>query len=214
MKKLLLLSFFSIVFMTGCAIHIPGPYFEDDYFPVTVRLDIDPDDAEVYLDGRLIGEAYEFSSSDTAIRLSSRNHRLAFSKEGYMEMITDLDDYRDRHIMLSLSLRPLPTERTQTAESEQATPSLPAKPVEAVEPPETTDRYVLILTVEAPEATIYINDRFWGIVPEGGEIGRIVFNEKEIKIDILKPGFKPWQKKMILSKEGEELRVVLQAVDK
>ena len=64
MKRLALsMVFLSVVAMTGCALHIPGPFYHEDYYPVTVLLDIEPDDAEVYLDGRLIGKAYEFSTS-------------------------------------------------------------------------------------------------------------------------------------------------------
>ncbi len=221
MKRLAMLSLLSVILLTGCAFHIPGPLFEDDYFPVTVRLDIDPDDAEVYIDGRLIGEAYEFSTAQTAIRLSSRNHRLSFRRDGYHETVTDLDSYRGRRITLWLSLKALSGDRGDRPDLPKVEKA-PA-PKEPLPPPSKdtaheeavpAGRFALILTVEPAEATIYVNDRFWGISPADGKIGRIAFAEKEIRIDVLKPGFKPWSKKLSLTEKGEELNLKLEAVQK
>jgi hypothetical protein len=213
MKRLALLSLLSVLVLTGCSFHIPGPLFEEDYFPVTVRLAIEPDDAEVYLDGRLIGEAYEFSSHQTALRLSSRNHRLTLRKDGFFETVVDLDAYRSGRITLSLDLQPLKGEAAPP-------PPLPEAPqTEGVPPPPNDEeeaeivpeeRYALVLTVEPAEATLYVNGRFWGIAPATGKIGRIAFAEAEIKLDVFKPGFKPFSKKIALTEKGEELTVKLE----
>jgi len=219
MKRLaLFLVFLSVVVSAGCALHIPGPVFDDEYglYPIYVRLNIDPDDAEVYLDGRLIGEAYEFSAFSSSIRLSSHNHRLVFRRDGYFETVVDLDNYRGRRIILDQRLRPFSSEGTPAAQaSEPARTENPAAGGDdgsAVAEGATT-RYALILTIEPAEATIYVNGRFWGIVPSSGRIGRVAFAEKEIDLDVMKPGFKPWHQKIVLTEEGEELNVKLEEAD-
>lgn len=219
MKHLAFFALLSVLLLGACSIQIPGPFFEDDYVPVSVRLAIEPDDAEVFLDGRLIGEAYEFASLKTAIRLSSRNHRLIFRKDGYYETVVDLDTYRGNRITLWLDLKALPEEQKNTppALEEPARP-LPPETEKFTPPPAEEDeealpapRYALVLTVEPAEATLYVNDRFWGIAPQNGKIGRIAFAEAEIKLDVFKPGFKPFSKKITLTEKGEELTVRLEA---
>lgn len=209
-RRALLLVLPAILIMTGCAFHIPGPLFEDDYdFYLTVRLDIDPDDAEVFLDGRLIGEAYEFADSDSAIRLSSHNHSLTFRRSGYYETVVDLDEYRGRRIVLVQKLRALPASSASRVIPPKT--ELPAAVAAAEDKAETaTGRFALILNVQPAEATIYIDNRFWGISPADGQIGRISFTEPEIRIDVLKPGCKPVHKTVKLTEQGEELKIVLE----
>lgn len=215
-RRALLLVLPAILIMTGCAFHIPGPLFEDDYdFYLTVRLDIDPDDAEVFLDGRLIGEAYEFADSDSPIRLSSHNHTLTFRRSGYYETVVDLDEYRGRRIVLVQKLRALPASSVSRVippktELPAAAAAAEAKAEAEAETETATGRFALILNVQPAEATIYIDNRFWGISPADGQIGRISFTEPEIRIDVLKPGCKPVHKTVKLTEQGEELKIVLE----
>ena len=52
----------------------------DDYDGVRVVLHVVPDDADVLLNGRFIGVAYEFASQGTALRLASRLNELVLKK--------------------------------------------------------------------------------------------------------------------------------------
>ncbi|MCP4218410.1 MAG: hypothetical protein GY765_27485, partial [bacterium] len=69
MKKICYASIIVLVFMfSACTVHIPYDR-ELDYDDIVVKLKVVPDNAEVLLDGKFVGEAYEFATYKSAIRL-------------------------------------------------------------------------------------------------------------------------------------------------
>ena len=82
MKKTLYLLILLLVFVfSACTLHIPYDSYEN-YSSVRVVLHIEPDDAEVLLNGRLVGAAFEFSTPDSALRFSTRRNDLIIKNTG------------------------------------------------------------------------------------------------------------------------------------
>ncbi|MDQ1350071.1 MAG: hypothetical protein QG657_372, partial [Acidobacteriota bacterium] len=81
-----------ILTMVGCTFHFPYDDWDVNYSDYRVVLVVNPDDADVLLDGKFIGAAYEFVST-APLRLHSRNHELVIKKEGYTEEVVNLSSY-------------------------------------------------------------------------------------------------------------------------
>jgi hypothetical protein len=94
-----------IVLSAACTVHFPYEWGVD-YREYRIVLLVEPDDAEVLLDGKLIGEAYEFSKPGSALRLQSTAHELVVKKKGYIEEVINLRDYSTEDITVRLKLLP------------------------------------------------------------------------------------------------------------
>ena len=66
----------------ACTFNVPWETM-DDYDGVRVVMHVVPDDADVLLNGRFIGAAYEFASPGSALRLASRLNELVFEEKGF-----------------------------------------------------------------------------------------------------------------------------------
>lgn len=215
MKKTIYLLVFSLVFVfSSCTLHIPyGPYDQPyGYNSVNVVLHVEPDDAQVLINGRYIGEAYEFATTDSAIRLRSRDSELIIKKEGYIEEVVDLYDYSSRNIAVNLKLRqdkgfvreqpvtkePVPSEPIPKTVKEQEVPEVPEEP--------NIEKFRLIkiiLDIEPPEASIYLNGKFWGISPVKGSIENLKLKPGKYTLEIVKPGYQAYKKELDLSDQKE-----------
>lgn len=232
MKELFRVAIFALLLMLilpGCAIHIP-PYGMDwESSTIYVTLEVEPDDAVVLLNGKLIGEAYEFSEPKTAIKLASRNNEIVIKKEGYVEEAIDLYDYSTRHIKIRMDLRldkdftpPAKTVRkprppappvkqkpeakpkpAKTAKEPAYTPK-PAPerkmPVQAEESPKFSVKTVPVaLTVMPEESSIYLNGKFWGISPKDGKIKNLRLKPGKYLVEVLKPGYTSFKKEVLIA---------------
>jgi uncharacterized membrane-anchored protein len=214
MKKISLLSvLFFISLGAACTINVPYDIMYD-YDGVYVIMKIVPDDADVLLNGRLVGAAYEFSTSRSALRLASRQNELIFKKKGYNEEAVDLRSYSSRNITLKINLeiqsgkaasepadKDIPAQKADeayTAESETTPPQPPAEKANATE-----ERFLtpLILTVTPAETAIYIDGKFWGLAPENGKIENLRLRPGKYVIEAFKPGFSAYKKEVTVPKQ-------------
>jgi hypothetical protein len=227
MKKISFL--FTVLFFIGlhvaCTLNFPYDTM-DDYGGVHVMMQIVPDDADVLLNGRLIGTAYEFSTLRSSLRLASRQNELVFKKKGYVEESVDLRSYSSRNITLKIEMEaegqralgvviPRPPTITggtapgkdQAYEAKSETPPpLPAgeKPSPAEEPFLTS----VILTVTPAEASIYIDGKFWGLAPAEGKIENLRLKPGKYVFEAFKPGFGLYKKEVTIPK-GEEFALAI-----
>ncbi len=203
MKNLRILSvlLFIICVFAACSIHVPWELL-DDYDGVRVVMRVTPDDADVLLNGRFIGAAYEYAASGVALRLASRENELVFRKKGYGEKVVDLRSYSSSRITLKVELppaaSPAPEEPASrpAADEDQAyeAQSEPLKPLPAEEPVLPAERFLtqVSLTVAPEETAVYIDGRFWGLAAAGKTMflrlppGKYAFAA-------FKPGFHPLQ---------------------
>jgi hypothetical protein len=141
-----------------------------------VDTDIHPEEASVYLDGKLIGIADDFDGYPGYLALKPGHHTLAFLRPGYHSLSFKLDLHPGEMIDLDRKLA-----RLAAGESEEPPPSLPPKadsqqapaPQPAGEEGGKPQRGIfgtLRLEVTPAEARVVLDGDFFGT---GGEISRL-----------------------------------------
>jgi hypothetical protein len=220
MKKLIyILVLITVVVFSSCTFHIPYESYES-YRSVRVKLHVEPDDAQVLVNGRFVGAAYEFVSSDTALRLRSRNSEIIIKKEGYIEEVVDLHDYSTRDITVTLTLRKDNSYVRETRMEKKVAPLKPTPEIAAErdlagEPDEVDiENFKLIniiLDIVPAEASIYLDGKFWGIAPANGKIENLKLKTGKYTLEIVKPGYKAYKKTLDLAGQKEiKLSIKLQ----
>ena len=215
MKKMIFTALIAaLLLLPGCAFHFPYDWdSEYSYGDYSVVLKVTPDDAHVLLNGKFIGEAYEFSTRASALKLRSGENELVVKREGYIEEPIDLRKYNMRKITITLDLRPdrmagqervvpgaAPPPQPPKATKAPVAPEAPEKEYSVVEekvvPKEesivlpTVDFSPVLMEVSPPEASIYVDGKFWGIAPEGGMINNFNLAKGKHNIEVVKPGYK------------------------
>ncbi len=226
-----------VVSFAACTIHFP--YEWEGYDDYAVVLHVNPDDAEVLLDGKLIGTAYEFANASNPLKLRSRNHELVIKKQGFKEELVNLHDYSSHNITVRLTLledkrhyssredRRKPAPKTtgttrptapKTTGTEKTRPAYTPQSEPVKEPPkagpETTSfptKWVKVsLEVEPLEASIYLNGKFWGIAPDTGKIENIRLKAGDYSLEVIKPGYKSVKKLFSVKDADLKLSIKLQ----
>lgn len=224
MKKIIYpLIVLVIVLLAACTVHFPYEWGVD-YREYRIILLVEPDDAEVLLDGKLIGEAYEFSKPGSALRLQSTAHELVVKKKGYIEEAVNLRDYSTEDITVRLKLLPERHSYPSSAKKGKVEAEEPEKPEytpktePAMEPPkeppkaemdETEKVEAVNVTIEITptESSIYLNGRFWGITPENGRIDNLRLKPGKYTLEVVKPGFKAY--KTVLDVKDKDIKLII-----
>ncbi|MFH2108388.1 MAG: PEGA domain-containing protein [Chrysiogenia bacterium] len=216
MKNISLISavLFFILVSAACSINVPWDIM-DDYDGVRVVMRVNPDDADVLLNGRFIGAAYEFSSAGLALRLASRQNELVFKKKGFREEAVDLRSYSSRHITLKIilesedildSAEPAIAEAA-AAEEQQAyeAKSEPIRALPAEKPVAAEERSLtrITLTVTPEEAALYIDGKFWGLAPAEGKTASLRLPPGKYVFSAFKPGFSIYKKEITVPRQDE-----------
>jgi hypothetical protein len=205
-----------VAFLTpACAFHFPYDWGQDEE-GCSVVMKVTPDDAEVLLNGKLIGYAYEFSKWSAALRLSSRHNELVVRKAGLGEETIDLSQYRTRRVSLQFDLtvpkpgQPVPAD----AKSQEAyiAKSESVKPLKGIEPAEKelAPAVPVALAITPAEAAIYVNGQFWGVSPDKGRIENQKWKPGAYVIEVFKAGYKPQKKEITLAKDKIEITISLE----
>lgn len=217
-----------IIIFSSCTLHFP---YDWDWGSrgIRVRLLVEPDDANVLLNGKWIGEAYEFAAFKTAIRLASRNNEIIVKKEGYLEEVIDLYQYNSRDITVRFKLL---KDEDYTGPIKPGKPGKKPKPKDAgkklkytpkTEPPEkapldieekgrdltVVEPVEVFLEVLPEEASIYLNGKFWGISPKGGKIENFRLKPGKYTLEVLKPGYRTYEKELIVKDKKINLSIKL-----
>ena len=210
-----------ILLLPACSFNFPFDWdSEYSYGDYSVVLKINPDDAHVLLNGKFIGEAYEFSTRASALKIRSASNELVIKKEGYLEEEIDLDKYNMKRITITLELRP-DTVLTKKPVGDITAPPLPQKDekegkiVKEIKVPEGELKSSapavfapVILEVSPADSSIYVDGKFWGVVPEGGVINNFNLPTGKHRIEVLKPGYKTVQKNINVAGK-KELKVII-----
>jgi len=205
----------TIISISACTLYIPYDY---DYGPIRVVFNVEPESAQILLNGRFIGEAYEFSTPDAALKLNSKNNELVVKKEEYVEEEIDLHNYTTRQITISLKMRREKAyvakgDLTQRSDTEgERDPAYKAKTVEVKIPPKEAEKDIepdqievvdVTLEISPPEAAIYLNGNFWGISPKSGKIENLKLKPDQYTLEITKPGYKTYKKEIEIKSRKE-----------
>jgi hypothetical protein len=199
----------------ACSINVPWEVM-DDYDGVRVVMHVVPDDADVRLNGRLIGAAYEYASPGLALRLASRENTLEFRQKGFRRKVLDLRDYATRTITVKISLEPEgDAAGGETAQDREAyaakSEPLPPQPAEKPAPAETRFLTLVALTVVPEETAVYIDSRFWGLAPAEKKAIFLRLPPGPYTFSAFKPGYAPFSKGITVPKQEKfELEINLQ----
>ncbi|MCU0285394.1 MAG: PEGA domain-containing protein [Acidobacteria bacterium] len=241
MKKIIYICFVMLLFVIGgCSFPYHYDTWGTNYDNYRIILLVTPDDANVLLDGKFIGEAYEFATREEPLQLHSLNHELVIKKEGYREELINLLDYSTTNITIRLNLmaeksyyqsqekkrkvKDLETEMAETAKtgSKPGYVPVPKTEPENVPPLETeknedTDMKEELLNVMleiAPkESSIYLNGKFWGIAPENGIIDNLRLEPGKYTLDIVKPGYHSIKKEFDIKGQDVKLSIKLEKIN-
>jgi hypothetical protein len=216
-----------VFLVSACTVHVP---FGMDWDSPAVRvvLIVEPEDAQVLVNGKWIGEAYEFSTRDAAIRLASRNNEIVIKRKGYIEEVVDLYDYEGSTLNVRMKLRrdkdyrdtgdktasrpprpPEPPRVTEKIESKKADKEIPE--VEApIEDLNGDEPVAVTLEISPDEASIYLNGKFWGIAPPSGRIENLRLKPGKYTIEVVKPGYKTYRKELNLKVQEVNLNIKLE----
>lgn len=197
-----------IVSLTACAIHVPWEVL-GDYDGVRVVLRVTPDDADVLLNGRFIGAAYEYASPAAALRLASRANELTLRKKGFVEQVLDLGDYPSRRITVKTELKPAaPGSPAATAAADGSDPayqatSEPLPPLPEERPAPAAERFLtgIELALSPEETALYIDGRFWGLAPAQGKALFLRLPPGKYAFAAFKPGYAPFSKEISIPKQ-------------
>jgi hypothetical protein len=224
-----------ILSLSACTLHVPTHWGWDEGGVYRIILKVDPDDAEVLLNGKLIGYAYEFSSSDSAIELASRNNELVIKKDGYEEEAINLYEYGTRRITIRLKLvkdrdyrapraprvprppakakkpaKPKPPKVKPEYKAKKVPPKTPPQEAETVETTTFTAKPVNVtLHILPDEAAIYLDGKFWGLSPKSGVIENLRLKPGKYTLEIVKPGYHTYVKKLSLADKAVKLIIKL-----
>jgi hypothetical protein len=217
-----------IVTFSACTFHFPYDYWDWDYSEYRVILKVEPDDAHVLLNGKWIGEAYEFSTNNTALRLTSRSNELVIKKEGYVEEAIDLYEYNTRKVVIRLKLL---KDKDYTSPPKSKKPGKKVKPEEAERKPgykaktepekelppepqedikESVKPIDVILEIQPEEASIYLNGTFWGIAPQGGKIENLRLKPGKYTLEVVKPGYQDYKKELEVKEQKLKIFIKLE----
>jgi len=233
MKKviLVLISLVMLTALSGCTLHLPLDWDYDSPSRVyLVILQVTPDDAQVLLNGKLVGYAYEFSTSQSGLMLNSRNNELVIKKEGYIEEAVNLHQYDSRKITVRMKLlqdeeyagparEPRPAAKVSTPKAAEKMPEYTALKEEPKPMPQDVDSEEKALeekpvnvkiTIAPDDAAIYLNGKFWGLSPRSGVIENLRLKPGKYALEVVKPGFKTYTKQLLITDQDVELIIKLE----
>jgi hypothetical protein len=212
--SLFIVALFFIGACAACTLNVPWEVM-DDYNGVRVIMHVVPDDADVLLNGRFIGAAYEFASQGTALRLASRLNELVLKKKGFREKVIDLRDYSSRNINLKVVLEseaspgpaaaePAPAAAPENDQAYEAKSELlPPLPAEKPSPPEERSLTQVTLSVTPEETAVYIDGKFWGLAPATGKTAELRLPPGKYSFSAYKPGFKAYNQEVVIPKQDK-----------
>ena len=225
MKRIILSSLIvSVLLSTSCSLYWDG-MIASDYLVQHIVFEVEPDYANILLNGRFIGETFEFSTPESALRLRSKRHEIIIKKKGYIEEVVDLNQYHTRHITIRLTMKKDPgiitEEKEKPAAPEKEKPEYIAKtepqkkPVEPIPQKQQTPEQMVEVRfeIEPPDAAIYLNGKFWGIAPASGKIENLRLPGGTHTIQVVKPGY-AGIKKVISLKGQKQVTVTIKLEEK
>ncbi len=221
MKKIIffmLAILLGIMFFVSCTINFPYD-FEMTGKQYRVIFRVVPEDSLLLLNGKLLGEVYEFSTKESALVLSSRGNELVIKHQGYIEELVDLNEYSERDIVINMNLKK-DKRYIEKKEFVKKTPKdneirgIRAKPKYIKESDIASEQQKprvfkgnLTLNISPSDSAIYINNAFWGVSPKLGIIKNISIKNGKFIIDVTKPGYKRYTKKLTISDKNNNIKL-------
>jgi len=205
------------------------PYYYGGYIVSSVRIQAEPKNAEVYVDGRFAGVVDEFDGFFQSLRVEPGGHELTLYLEGYRSVSQRVyvgpgENFKWRTIMERLAPgeanepRPLPLPDSELGqEPEGRTQGLfPEEPPPVRAEPENampSSFGQIAIRVQPADAEVLIDDEPWR-TPEGAERLVVHLRPGAHRIEIRKEGHDPFVTSVDVKKgETANLNVSLSKLD-
>jgi hypothetical protein len=145
-----------------------------------IGLNVIPADADLGVDGTVIGKALKFSDASGLLPLMPGPHAITLSRDGYKTASFTVNVIPQKTIELDITMDVLPQGVTTNAVEQPPTYKL-----------DLDKTGYLAVKVEPQDASIYIDDTFYGITSRfSGPDSSIVLRSGNHKVDIIRPGYK------------------------
>jgi hypothetical protein len=207
----------------------PYPYYYGGYIVTTVRIQAEPKNAEVYVDGRFAGVVDEFDGFFQGLRVEPGGHDLSLYLEGYRSVSQRVyvgpgENFKWRTMMERLAPgevnepRPLPPPES-ISRQEPAGPPQGFSPVERPPVGGEPDNAIpsnfgqIAVRVQPADAEVLIDDEPWQ-TPQGAERLVVHLRPGTHRIEIRKEGHDPFVTSVDVKKgETAILNVSLSKLD-
>jgi PEGA domain len=176
------------------------------------RIEVTPKEAEVYVDGRLVGKVKEFAGFTDRLEVRPGGHELVLYLDGYRTIDEKLYFQPGSSYKIKGSM-----EKLGAGESSGARPEAPAPPPRPPSPPRRTADQpyfgTLAIRVQPPEATVWIDGEPWD-GPEGRRRLAVQVAEGTHRVEVHRDGFETFATSVRV-REGEvtSLNVSLSRAD-
>ena len=177
--------------------------------PVTVRLLSDPEDAQVFVDDRLVGAVADFDDMTQRLRLTSGSHEIVIRKAGYVAHRIRLyaesgEDIKIRHFLdkgtgettesigapppkLNLRISTDGVAPASAATSEGAAREERRRPGRDAEPEVEAEPATLTVHVDPDDASVYVDGRFKGT---SDEVDELELPAGTHSVEVVRPGYR------------------------
>jgi len=174
-------------------------------------LNVKPDSAEVWVDGKFVDEAKELDGDPSYLWLQRGPHHLVIYKGGYKRFEEDVEVQVARKTELKVRLEKGDSEPPgkRTAEPQRLERPRSAGGVSVAEAaPRSRERGELRLRVQPEDATVYVDGEFRGT---GRELRTLHLSAGHHRIELVRPGFRSLEKELeVETGRSVELELVME----
>jgi hypothetical protein len=185
-------TFLAATPLAAAQIIYPFPPYPHGAYDASLRLDVTPKDAEVYVDGYYAGVVDSFDGVFQRLRVEPGSHEIVLYREGFRTYRQALYLARDRTFTLELQMEPLaPGEAGEARPVPASAPAvrLPPRPLPGQVPPTSqSDVGRLSIRVQPPDAQISIDGQPWP-APSGPDPLVIDLPEGRHVVQALRSGY-------------------------
>lgn len=162
----------------------------------SIHLNVQPIDANVYVDGEYMGIAKDFSCTPHCLTLIQGTHSVSLRKEGYKTAYFTTNVLPRHRIEIDVALALLADKKIES-ESE-STYQL-----------ELNKTGFLVLQVAPEDTSVYIDGNFYGIASQFVESqGSLVLRSGKHRVELAKPGYLTYTKNVKIS-DGKVEKIIV-----
>jgi hypothetical protein len=190
----------------------PYPYYFDE-FNASLKFDVKPKDAEVYVDGALAGQIDDFDGIFQSLKLRPGGHEIVVYRDGFRSVREELylESFATRRLRFNLEPlapgesqepRPQPRPETEPPDRPRARPMPPRIPDPRVprpapREPQRTQFGTLSLRIVPADAEVYVDGERWA-GPAGAERLTIELVAGRHRVEVRKAGLSSYSEEVLI----------------
>ena len=194
-----------------------GSYDRRDQLTASVRLEVTPDDAQVFVDGYAAGQVDDFDGIFQRLRVHPGSHEITLYRDGYKTVRQNLylspgSDQKIKYTLEKLAagetseLPPQPSETAQQAPPPDDRPMPrgpvgqpgPRRPMPPPSSPESSSRFgTLSVRVQPGDAEVLVDGERWN-APQDQDRIAVQLSEGRHHVEIRKAGFSTYAEDVLI----------------